>query len=175
MTDREVSSLIFGLKGLIRMNLKEMKEVLQLMADHGLTEFELEKDGLKVKLRKGPGNVIQQEVVSVQPGAAPAAPAGSAPAAPAAAAAPQPVADAANVHVVKSPMVGTFYSSPAPEQPAYVTAGKKVQEGDVLCIVEAMKLMNEIKAEASGTVAEVLAKNGQPVEFDQPLFKITKG
>ena len=72
-------------------------------------------------------------------------------------------------------MVGTFYSSPAPDQPAYVEPGKRVKEGDVLCIIEAMKLMNEIKAEVSGTVAEVLVKNGQPVEFDQPLFKIQKG
>jgi len=75
-------------------------------------------------------------------------------------------------YIVRSPMVGTFYSAPAPDQDPYVTKGKKVSQGDVLCIIEAMKLMNEIKSEVSGTVIEVLVENGTAVEFDQPLFKI---
>ncbi len=156
------------------MNIKELKELLQLMADHGLYEIELEKDGTKVKLRKGSGAKYSAEGEGMQmmipmPShhAAPAAAAAS-PAAPKA-------VDNPNVVAVKSPMVGTFYASPAPDQPAYTTPGRKVKEGDVLCIVEAMKLMNEIKCEVSGTVTEVLVKNGQPVEFDQPLFKIQKG
>lgn len=156
------------------MNIKEIREILQLMEDHELSEIEIEKDGSKIKLRKGAaGRIIAEQLpVPVSGAAVPAVPgpvvAGSAEGA-AAEALP------ANVVVVKSPMVGTFYAAPAPDQPTYVEAGKKVTEGDVLCIVEAMKLMNEIKAEVSGTVVEILAKNGQPVEFDQPLFKIQKG
>ena len=155
------------------MNLKEMKEMLQLMAEHGLTEIEIEKDGLKIKLKKGAfGKIINEEMneefsrtsfggASEKPVALQEI--------------TKPSADNPNIYIVKSPMVGTFYSAPSPDQPAYVTGGKKVKEGDVLCIVEAMKLMNEIKSEISGTVTEVFVKNGQPLEFDQPLFKIQKG
>lgn len=151
------------------MNIKEIKEMLQLMQEHQLTEVEIEKDGLKLKLKKGPsGKIITEEVHA--PAAIPvpriveAAPAASSPK-------PQ---DATNVFTVKSPMVGTFYSAPSPDQSPYASIGKKVKEGDVLCIVEAMKLMNEIKSDVSGTIIEILVKNGQPVEFDQPLFKIQK-
>ncbi len=84
------------------------------------------------------------------------------------------VQESPNGATIKSPMVGTFYAAPAPDQPPYVSVGKQVKEGDVLCIVEAMKLMNEIKCEVSGTITEILVKNGQTVEFDQPLFKIEK-
>ena len=154
------------------MNLKEMKEMLQLMAEHGLTEIEIEKDGLKVKLKKGVSVPFVTEETRIQNPVFVPFPGG-----------PEPVAAIAsrsqeenpNVFTVKSPMVGTFYSSPAPEQPSYVAPGKKIKDGDVLCIIEAMKLMNEIKSEISGTVLEILVKNGQPVEFDQPLFKIQKG
>lgn len=141
------------------------------MGDHSLTEVEIEKEGMKVRLKKG-GNgkfisdgemPMMMQAPQVMPTAAPAA----------GAPAPKPV-DAANVVVIKSPMVGTYYSAPGPDQPQYLTPGKKVSDGDVLCIVEAMKLMNEIKSELSGTVLEILVKNGQPVEFDQPLFKIQK-
>lgn len=158
------------------MNIKEIKEILQLMAEHNLSEIEVEKDGMKIKLRKNSsGRVVSEESYAIPssssqyPGAAPINERG-----PVLMEVPKSVADS-SLAVVKSPMVGTFYSSPAPDQPVYVAPGKKVNEGDVLCIVEAMKLMNEIKAEISGTVLEVLVKNGQPVEFDQPLFKIQKG
>lgn len=154
------------------MNIKELKEVMQLMGDHSLTEVEIEKEGMKVRLKKG-GNgkfVSEGDMPMMIPMQAPQA----IPASPSAASAPKP-ADAANVVVVKSPMVGTYYSAPGPDQPQYVAPGKKISEGDTLCIVEAMKLMNEIKSELSGTVLEILVKNGQPVEFDQPLFKIQKG
>ncbi|HLD50009.1 MAG TPA: acetyl-CoA carboxylase biotin carboxyl carrier protein [bacterium] len=156
------------------MNLKEMKEMLQLMAEHELIELEVEKDGLKIKFKKGgSGQGLHEEYRSAKPVLVPfpglpeSAPASSIP--------PRPLEENSNVFTVKSPMVGTFYGSPAPDQPSYTTVGKKIKEGDVLCIVEAMKLMNEIKSEINGTVLEMLVKNGQPVEFDQPLFKIQKG
>ena len=154
------------------MNIKEMKEMLQLMADHNLTEVEIEKDGLKIKFKKGFNGKLTAEPIYDRPVVVPMPSASSAGTASQEA---KPAQDSPNIQTVKSPMVGTFYSSPAPDQPAYVEPGKRVKEGDVLCIIEAMKLMNEIKAEVSGTVAEVLVKNGQPVEFDQPLFKIQKG
>ena len=156
------------------MNIKEMKEMLQLMAEHNLSEVEVEKDGLKIKFKKGfngkagPEQMYEQSPMVIPiPGAAEKSPASEA-----GRQAPQ---ESANIFVVKSPMVGTFYASPAPDQPVYVAPGKRVNEGDVLCIIEAMKLMNEIKSETSGTILEVLVKNGQPVEFDQPLFKVQRG
>ena len=155
------------------MNIKEIKEMLQLMQEHNLSEIEIEKDGLKIKLKKGAnGKIIQEETA---PAAIPVPRLVESPSVSAAAETSKASADNPNVLVVKSPMVGTFYSSPAPDQAVYVTPGKRVKEGDVLCIVEAMKLMNEIKAELSGQILEILVKNGQPVEFDQPLFKIQKG
>ncbi|MBI3313318.1 MAG: acetyl-CoA carboxylase biotin carboxyl carrier protein [Candidatus Omnitrophica bacterium] len=155
------------------MNLKEIKEMLQLMAEHGLSEMEIEKDGLKIRLRKGAGEkVLAEQIRDSQAAVIPI----TGESHPAAVAVPLSSTSAgASGTVIKSPMVGTFYSSPAPDQPSYVAVGTKVKEGDVLCIIEAMKLMNEIKAEISGTVSEILVKNGQPVEFDQPLFRIQKG
>ena len=159
------------------MNIKEIKELLQLMADHQLTELEIEKDGANIKLKKGGINPVvvedfrtRQSVVVPMPGVTQLLPSASL-AASDTARSPEAVSGTP----VKSPMVGTFYSSPAPDQPAYVSVGSKVKDGDVLCIVEAMKLMNEIKSEISGTVIEILVENGQPVEFDQTLFKIQKG
>jgi acetyl-CoA carboxylase biotin carboxyl carrier protein len=156
------------------MNIKELKELLQLMADHGLNEVEIEKEGMKIKLKKGMSGKFVADPSEGRPMMIPMPASASAAAMVAVPEAPK-AADNPNITSVKSPMVGTFYASPAPDQPVYVTPGKKVKEGDVLCIVEAMKLMNEIKSEVSGTVTEILVKNGQPVEFDQPLFKIQKG
>lgn len=155
------------------MNLKEIKEMLQLMAEHGLSEMEIEKDGLKIRLRKGNGGRgLAEQVYDNQSSVIPMlVETASGPTA----IASQSAQSGNGGTLIKSPMVGTFYSAPAPDQPAYVTVGAKISEGDVLCIIEAMKLMNEIKAEVSGTIAEILVKNGQPVEFDQPLFKIQKG
>src|SRR5689334_17613147 len=121
------------------MNIKEMKEMLQLMADHNLTEIEIEKDGLKTKFKKGAGGrITQEEMGHFQPMVVPI-PASSERSASAAVDSPRAVQASANVVVVKSGMVGTFDSSSGPAQPAYVTDGKKVKEGGVLCIVEAMK------------------------------------
>ena len=148
--------------------------MLQLMAEHGLTEIEIEKDGLKVKLKKGVSvHGMTEEIGMPKPVLVPFG--GASEPVTISTIPPRSLEENPNVFTVKSPMVGTFYASPAPDQAAYVAAGKKVKEGDTLCIVEAMKLMNEIKSEITGLVLEVLVKNGQPVEFDQPLFKIQKG
>jgi len=153
------------------MNLKEIKEIINMMKEHALSEIEIEKQGLKIKLKKNNGNIVVQDAAPVvqQTVAAPAAQAqlpleGGAPAAP-----------AANETIVCSPMVGTFYATPSPDQPAYVSMGSNIQSGDVLCIVEAMKLMNEIKSEVSGKVIEILVEPGTSVEFDQPLFRVQTG
>ncbi len=158
------------------MNMKEIKELLQMMAEHDLTELEIDKEGLKVKFKKG------QEFHTALPLAPapriylPAQSGGGDAAAPQSAPVQLPAANAlpANVVLIKSPMVGTFYAAPAPDQPPYISVGAKIKEGDVLCIIEAMKLMNEIKSESVGEVIEIMVKNGQPVEFDQPLFKVKK-
>ena len=153
------------------MNVKEIKEILEMMETYGLQEFEFEKNGTKVKLSKSATGAI---TVSPQSFAAPVVPQAAAPAPAAggeASAATDPVDDP-NTHIVRSPMVGTFYSSPAPDKPPFAQKNQDVKVDEVLCIVEAMKLMNEIKSEVSGKVIEVLVESGTPVEFDQPLFKI---
>lgn len=159
------------------MNIKEIKEMLQLMAEHGLSEIEIEKDGLKLKLKKGFGGKIIAEEVRDSQGVVIPMPVGVGVDAVAIGAAQTARAaqEASNITLIRSPMVGTFYAAPGPDQPSYVTVGQKIKEGDVLCIVEAMKLMNEIKSDISGTAIEILVQNGQPVEFDQPLFKIHRG
>jgi acetyl-CoA carboxylase biotin carboxyl carrier protein len=152
------------------MNVKEIRELLELMAEHNVSEIEIEKDNAKIKLRKLPnGQVVMQNAPQMM------APMQSILSAPAQAAAPsaQPAAEE-GVTIVRSPMVGTFYAAPAPDQPPYVSVGKVIKEGDVICIVEAMKLMNELKAELSGTVIEIMVQNGQTVEYDQPILKIKK-
>jgi len=139
------------------------------MARNGLTEFELERDNFKIRICKGHGGALQ--VVS-----APAALTAPAHALPAAAhpspSFSAPAAPKADLPSINSPMVGTFYRSPSPDSPAYVEAGTEVNEDTVVCIIEAMKVMNEIKAEMKGVITEIVAENGKPVEFGAPLFKI---
>ncbi len=148
------------------MTIKELKEMINLMEEHGLTELEIEKNDFKIRLKKGvSGTVVQEKVYSParltkDEGATQAGE-------------PQQVEEA-GVTVIRSPMVGTFYGAPAPDAEPYAVRGKEIQTGDVLCIIEAMKLMNEIKSEVSGRITDILVENGQPVEFDQPLFKIQK-
>ncbi|MBI4372647.1 MAG: acetyl-CoA carboxylase biotin carboxyl carrier protein [Candidatus Omnitrophica bacterium] len=148
------------------MTIKELKEMINLMQEHGLTELEIEKNGFKIRLKKGPGGSVVQEEISpvshVLKGER------------AAASVETRSVEEAGFSIVRSPMVGTFYVAPAPDAEPYVTRGKDIISGDVLCIIEAMKLMNEIKCEVSGRVVDILVENGQPVEFDQPLFKIQK-
>jgi acetyl-CoA carboxylase biotin carboxyl carrier protein len=146
------------------MDLKDIKALIDLMQKNGLTAFEMEKDGFRISLAK---ETAFAPAVSYAHAPVAAAPAAAAPAAaPAEAAAP-----AASGKEIPSPMVGTFYSSPSPESPPFVKVGQKVTPDTVVCIIEAMKVMNEIKAEVSGTVTEVAAENGQPVQFGQALFR----
>ncbi len=138
-----------------------------------LSEFEFEEEGFKIKIKRGSGGlpVITSAPASAHPFPAVTQDTASRPA-PAPAPAANPSGDEAGFAYVKSPMVGTFYRSPSPENPPFVESGSKVEEKTVVCIIEAMKIMNEIQAEAKGTVVEVLVENGQPVEYGQRLFKI---
>jgi acetyl-CoA carboxylase biotin carboxyl carrier protein len=153
------------------MDLRKLKTLIDLVAESDIAELEVTEGESKVRIVKSSA-IPQNQVMmvpqqGVQQFSAPA-PAASAPAAAAAPALPaEPTG-----HVVKSPMVGTFYRSSAPGAPAFVEVGATVKEGDTLCIIEAMKLLNEIDADASGTITKILVENGQPVEFGQPLFVI---
>jgi len=155
------------------MTLKEIKEMINLMEEHGLTELEIEKEGLKVRLKRGPSGKVVSEVAS---GVLPAneAPGAGIRIPPSGQQIARETVENENLITVRSPMEGTFYAAPAPDVAPYVSKGKLVKEGDVLCIIEAMKLMNEIKSDLSGTVQGILVENGQPVEFDQPLYRILK-
>jgi acetyl-CoA carboxylase biotin carboxyl carrier protein len=148
------------------MDLRKLKKLIDLVQESGIAELEITEGEEKVKIVKG-GVMVQ--AAAPAPAAMAPTPAAAGPAA--APAAPAPAADAApEGHVVKAPMVGTFYRSPSPDAKAFVEVGHSVKEGDTICIIEAMKLMNEIEADASGTVKAILVENGQPVEYGQPLF-----
>jgi acetyl-CoA carboxylase biotin carboxyl carrier protein len=152
------------------MNLDEIKRLLQLMEENKLVEFEYEDEGRRLKMRRAEDRPAPAPVSIAVPASVPAAAAPAAvPAAPAGEA-PRP----ANVAEFKSPLVGTFYRSAKPDSDAFANVGDKVNGDKVLCIIEAMKVMNEIKAEMSGTIKEILVKNGQAVEFGEPLFLIEK-
>ncbi len=138
------------------------------MKKNSLTVFKMEHEGFKITLKTAGSEGITQIVTSGPAQQAAPLPAPAAAAAPAAEKA-EPVS---NFKEIKSPMVGTFYSSASPESPAYISVGQQVNEDTVVCIVEAMKVMNEIKAEISGTVVEVCGENGKPVQFGQPLFRV---
>jgi acetyl-CoA carboxylase biotin carboxyl carrier protein len=165
------------------MDLKEIKSVIDLMTKNGLSEFELEKGDFKLRVKRGPSGEWTSSAAVTAPQvvhhhapmgtfSAPSAPA-AAPFAPPSAMAPAtPSAPATDVSHIPSPMVGTFYTSPSPESPPFITVGQEVQEDTVVCIIEAMKVMNEIKAEMRGVIVEVLAQNGKPVEFNKPLFAV---
>lgn len=147
------------------MNLKEIKEIINLMNENELTEIELERDGMKVKIKKASNEtstpIIRQPIsYHVESQASPAKEETPTPAA------------KTNLQEIKSPMVGTFYRSPSPEAPPFIEAGQTVEIGQVVCIVEAMKLMNEIKSEVKGKIVELHVDNAQPVEFGQTLFSV---
>jgi oxaloacetate decarboxylase alpha subunit len=142
-------------------NLKEIKEIINLMNENDLTEIEVEKEGMRIKLKKGsselaaaPFIIEKERIASLET--------------------KQGTIEkiSAKTQEIKAPMVGTFYSAPSPEAPSFIEAGQTVEAGQVVCIIEAMKLMNEIKSEIRGKVLEVLIENTQAVEFGQPMFLI---
>lgn len=156
------------------MDLKDIKAIIDLMKKNSVSEFELEKQDFKIRLKRGMnGGVVSGEdggpqVIAYAPAPVALPSAVTTPAAPGAVPA-TPVSTDADI---KSPMIGTFYRSPSPESAAYVEIGTEVNPDTVVCIIEAMKVMNEIKAEVKGVITQVLIENAKPVEFGQPLFKI---
>lgn len=145
------------------MDIRKVKKLIELLEESNINEIEIKEGEESVRISRG-GSIVAAPVaapapVAAAPAAAPAAAVEAAPAAPAG-------------HTVNSPMVGTFYRSPAPSAPAFIEVGKTVKAGDVICIVEAMKMMNQIEADKSGVIEAILVEDGQPVEFDQPLVVI---
>ena len=164
-------------------DMKELKELIEFLKENQIGEFDLDRGDLKVRIKFAQESTSATDLAGLSrllnaaptaPLAAPAAPAASLPV-PAAAPATGPAAEAdenAGLHIVKSPIVGTFYESPSPGAQAFVKTGDHVENGQVVCIVEAMKLMNEIESDAAGEIVRRLVANGQPVEYGQPLFAI---
>src|SRR5450755_4953034 len=154
------------------MNQKELKELIDFLIEKDITEFELERGDVKVRIKRGTPEAASpapaERIITVQ---APASlPAVQAP--PVTAPVPEPAPVAENLHMVRSPIVGTYYESPSPGSPPFVKPGDMVETGQIICIVEAMKLMNEIEADASGEIVKMLVANGQPIEYGQELFAI---
>jgi acetyl-CoA carboxylase biotin carboxyl carrier protein len=158
------------------MDLKEIQNLIKFVAKSGASEVSLEMGDVKITIKTGSDSettIVQpipvappvQQVVSAAP--APAAPEVSAPTAPAV-----PLENDSKYITIKSPIIGTFYRKPSPDKPLFVEVGQTIQEGDVLCIIEAMKLFNEIESEVSGKIVKVLVDDSSPVEFDQPLFLV---
>jgi acetyl-CoA carboxylase biotin carboxyl carrier protein len=148
------------------MDLRKLKKLIDLVQESGIAELEITEGEEKVKIVKSGAAAMVAAPIVAPVAALPARPAASA----AAAAPSAEPAPAQEGHVVKAPMVGTFYRSPSPDAKVFVEVGQTVKEGDTICIIEAMKLMNEIEADASGAVKAILVENGQPVEYGQPLF-----
>jgi acetyl-CoA carboxylase biotin carboxyl carrier protein len=170
-----------ALRSEIPVNIDELRELLQLIREHEFTEFELEREGFRVRFRRG----VEPSEMPLQLPAAPAKSqtatspgesgvvTPSAPSHPGAKAQTEASEDQ-DLHIIPSPIVGTFYRSPSPNADSFVKIGSIVEADSVVCIIEAMKLMNEIQAETSGEVAKIYVENGQPVEYGQPLFGIKK-
>jgi len=160
------------------MNQKELKELIEFLIEKDIAEFELERGDVKVRIKRGGEHTVVHShgeprffaVPAVPPSADVALPV-AAPAATAAPAAKEPEPEE-NLHMVKSPIVGTFYEAPSPGAPAFVKPGDMVELGQVLCIVEAMKLLNEIESDVAGEIVKKLVSNGQPIEYGQELFAI---
>ena len=152
------------------MELEQIKAIIAMMKDNDLSEFSMEQDGLKIRIKRGPEGI--QQTVTLPP-AAPAQHAAAPVSTHSPAAAPAaPAVAAADVKHIESPMVGTFYRSASPDAAPYIEVGQEVDAETVVCIIEAMKVMNEIKAETKGVITEIMAENAKPVEFGQKLFAV---
>jgi len=152
------------------MDIRKVKKLIELLEESDISELEIKEGEESVRISRNSGTV--QYASAPAPAVAPAAPAAPAPAHEADSSGAAPAADEPSGHVVKSPMVGTFYRSPSPGSPPFVEVGKHVKVGDAICIVEAMKMMNQIEADKSGVIEAILVEDGEPVEFDQPLVTI---
>ena len=152
------------------MDLKDIKAIIDLMKKNSITEFELERQDFKIRLKRGGNSVAPYEDVAMPtniaslPIAGPVAPTAALPSG-------SPAATTSEIEI-KSPMIGTFYRAPSPESAPYVEIGTEVNPDTVVCIIEAMKVMNEIKAESRGVITQILVENAKPVEFGQPMFKV---
>ncbi|MDT0558007.1 acetyl-CoA carboxylase biotin carboxyl carrier protein [Ichthyenterobacterium sp. W332] len=157
------------------MDLKEIQNLIKFVAKSGASEVKLEMDDVKITIRTGSDHsdtttIVQQVPVGAPVAAAPIAAPAPTPEAPAT---PAPAADDSSKYItIKSPIIGTFYRKPSPDKPMFVEVGSSIKEGDVLCVIEAMKLFNEIESEVSGKIVKILVDDSSPVEFDQPLFLV---
>ena len=157
------------------MDLKDIKAIIDLMKKNSISEFELERQDFKIKLKRGAPGVSGDETPTqvFVPAVAALPPVTAVSTTPAVSnAMPVSTAAASNETEIKSPMIGTFYRAPSPEAAAYVEVGAEVNADTVVCLIEAMKVMNEIKAEVKGIITQILVENGKPVEFGQPMFKV---
>ena len=160
------------------MDLKEIQNLIRFVAKSGASEVKLEMDDVKITIKTGSDDdkgatTFVQHMPAMAPAAPAAAPAPAAPVEAAKPAAPAPAEDDNSKYItIKSPIIGTFYRKPSPDKPTFVEVGKSISEGDVLCVIEAMKLFNEIESDVSGTIVKVLVDDSSPLEFDQPLFLV---
>jgi acetyl-CoA carboxylase biotin carboxyl carrier protein len=149
------------------MDIKQIQELIRFVSKSGVNEVSLEQKDFKITIKTNhPQTVVNATIPAPQPVAA------TAPAATAAPTVTEPVADISHYVTIKSPMIGTFYRSASPDKPLFVNVGDEVEEGTVVCIIEAMKLFNEIESEVSGRIVKILVDNASPVEYDQPLFLV---
>lgn len=158
------------------MDIKEIQSLIKFVAKSGASEVKLEMEDIKITIRTGdsstaPETTIVQQIPMAQAPMA-AAPAPVAVEAPASPAAPAPAEDDSKYITIKSPIIGTFYRKPSPDKPSFVEVGQDINKGDVLCVIEAMKLFNDIESEVSGKIVKILVDDSSPVEFDQPLFLV---
>ncbi len=156
------------------MKIKELRDLIDFISSTGLEEVDIETEQYKVRVKRSAEATIQPTIQApiAMPAAAPAPVAAEAPAASPQTDAPQKSESSSNYKEIKSPMIGTFYRSANPDSPAFFEVGDKVNAGDTVCIIEAMKLFNEIEADISGTIVKILVDNASPVEYDQPLFLV---
>ena len=155
------------------MNLTQIQELIKFVSKSGVSEVAIEQKDFKITIKATEAKGKVQEVIQVaMPAAAPVAMPAAAPAAAPAAPAVPAAEVKGNLIEVRSPMIGTFYRSPAPDKPAFIEVGQTIKAGDTVCVIEAMKLFNEIEAEVSGTIVKVLVNDSTPVEYDQPLFLV---